>query len=131
MCKETSLCNTICLIIEFLREHLIEITKLLILQNLCMKSCNTVDRITSSHCKVRHLNLSIIENRHFAYFLIIVREFLLNIKDKSAVNLIYNLVHTWKKSLENFDWPFLKSLSHNGMVCICNRFCCNLPCIIP
>src|SRR5699024_9306493 len=42
MCEETSLCDTVCLVVELLRHHLIEVSKLLRLQNIRMEPCNTV-----------------------------------------------------------------------------------------
>ena len=131
MKKESSLCDTISLIVELLRHHLIEIFKLLILQNLCVKLGNTIYREACSYGKMSHLNLTIIYNCHLSYLLLVTRIFSLNLFNKSSVNLFNNLVNSRKKSWEQLDWPFFKSLSHNCMVSVGNCLSCNIPCLIP
>ena len=64
MQKESSLCNTIGLIIELLRTHLIEVLQLSLLQNLRMQLCYTVYRERTGDCQMCHLNLSVIQDRH-------------------------------------------------------------------
>ena len=96
MCKETSLCNSVCLVIKLLRHHLIEIFQLLFLKNFCMKLCNTVYRESCNNCHVRHTNLSVHKDCHFADFLFISRIHLTNLDQETTINLLYNLVNTWK-----------------------------------
>ena len=96
--KESSLCNAIGLVVELFRHHLIEILKLLLLKNLCVKLCNTVYREARSDCKVSHLNLSVVHDCHLADFLLIARIHGLNLLDKASVNLLDNLVYSRKKS---------------------------------
>ena len=96
MCKETSLCNTVCLIVEFLREHFIEITKFLFFKNFCMKSCYTINRVTCNDCHICHLYLSIIEDCHLADFLLISRIAVLDFKYKTTVDFFYDLIYTRK-----------------------------------
>ena len=43
MQQETSLGNTVGLVVEALREHLVEVLQFLLLQNLGMQSCHAVD----------------------------------------------------------------------------------------
>ena len=131
MKKETSLSNTVCFVVEFLRHHFIEIFQFLFFQDLSMKSCNTVYRIACNDCKVSHLNLSIIENSHVFDLVVISRIFRLNIKNKTTVDLFDDLVYTRKQSGEQLYWPFFKCLCHNCMVGVSNTFGCNCPCIIP
>ena len=96
--QETSLGNTIGLVVELLRHHLVEIFQFLFLQDLCMKSCNTIYRISCDNCKMSHLNLTVHDNRHLLDFLIVARILLLNLINKSAVDLLYDLVNTRKQS---------------------------------
>ena len=98
MHKETSLCDTIRLVIEFLRHHLIEIFQFLVLQDLCMQLCNTVDRIACNDRKMCHLNLTVHQDRHLLYFLFITRILCSYLLDKAAVDLLDDLINTWKES---------------------------------
>ena len=98
MKKETSLCDTICLIVKLLRHHLIEILELLLFKYLCVKLCNTVDREACCDCKMCHLNLSIIYDCHFAYLLLIARIHCLNLLYKTSVDFFNNLIYSRKKS---------------------------------
>ena len=98
MKKETSLGNTICLIIELLRHHLIEVLKLLILQDLCMKLGNTIYRKACCDCKMCHLNLSVINDRHLLNLAVVSRISSLDLKNKTTVDLFCNLIDTRKQS---------------------------------
>ena len=129
--KESSLCDTVCLIVEFLRHHLVEIFQLLIFQNFCMKSCNTIYREACNDCKMSHFNLTIVNDSHFSDLLVISRIFCLHFNDEATIDFLDNLIYTGKKSGKQLDRPFLKSLGHNCVVCIGNTFCCDFPCFIP
>ena len=111
MSKETSLCDTVCFVVELLRHHLIEILQLLILEDLGMKACNTVYRVACNDRKVSHLNLSVIDDCHLFDFLIVSRISVLYFNDETTVDLFDDLVYTRKQSGEQLDRPFLKSLS--------------------
>ena len=97
MKKETSLGDAVCLIIELLRHHLIEILQLLFLQNFCMQSCNTVYRITGCNCQMSHLYLSIIDDCHFADLILVAGIHFLYLYDKSAVDLFNDLINSGKQ----------------------------------
>ena len=131
MHQETSLCNTVCLVIEFLRIHLVEIFQLLFFQDLGMQSCNTVYRITASDCQVGHLNLSVVDDSHLPDFFLISRIFVLDLQDKSAVDLFDDLVYTRKQFGEQLDRPFFQSFCHDGMVGVCTGMRCDIPCFFP
>ena len=98
MSKETSLCDTVCFVVELLRHHLIEILQLLILEDLGMKACNTVYRVACNDRKVSHLNLSVIDDRHLLDLLEVSRIFLLDLKNETTVDLLDDLVDTRKQS---------------------------------
>ena len=131
MCKETSLCDTVGFIVKFLRKQFIEITKFLLLKNLCMQSCPPVDRISGNNCKICHLHLSVVENCHLAHFLLIIRIFCTDLFYKTAVDLIHDLIYTRKQSLEDVDRPLFKCLCHDGMVGVCTGMRCDIPCFFP
>ena len=74
--KESSLGDTVRLVIEFLRHHLIEIFQLLFLQDLGVKLCNTVYGIAGSDGQMSHFYLSVVDDCHFADLLLVARIFL-------------------------------------------------------
>ena len=131
MKQETSLCNTVCLIVEFLRIHFVEISQFLFLQDICMESCNTVHRVTACDCQMGHLNLSIIDDRHLADFFLISRIFCRDFSNKSAVDFFNNLIYTRKQFGKQFNRPFFQSFCHNCMVCICTGMGSDFPCFFP
>ncbi len=102
MQKESSLCDTISLVIKLLREHLIEVLKLLILKYLGMKPCHTVDGISGHNSKMCHLDLSVIYDSHLADLLIrktcLTRIFLLYLYYETSVDLLHYLIDTGQKS---------------------------------
>ena len=98
MKQETSLGNTIGLVVEFLRHHLVEILQLSLLQDLSMQFSHTVYRITCHDCQMSHLYLTVHDNGHLLNLLIVVRVLFLDLNDKSAVDLLYDLVNTRKQS---------------------------------
>src|SRR5699024_2254637 len=57
--KETSLGDTVGLVVELLRHHLIKVFQLASLQDLSMKTCNTVDRIAADDRQTCHMHLSV------------------------------------------------------------------------
>ena len=129
--QETSLGNTVCFIIKLLRHHLIEVTKLLFLKDLCVKLRNTVYREAADDCKVSHADLSVVNDRHSADLLVVTRISLLDLGYKTAVDLLNDLVNTRKQTGEQLDRPFFKSLSHDGVVCVGTGLCRDLPGLIP
>ena len=129
--QETSLCDTVCLVVEFLRHHFVEIFQFLFLKDFCMKFCNTVYRVACNNCKMCHFDLSVIEDCHLLDLVIVSRIFFLNFKNETAVDLFDDLVYTRKQSGEQLNRPFFKCFCHNRMVCVSNTFCCDRPCIIP
>ena len=98
MHEETSLCDTIGLVVELLRHHLIEVFQFLILQNLCMQLCNTIDRITCNDCKVCHLHLAVHQDCHLLNLFFITRILCSYLRDETAVDFLDDLVNTRKQS---------------------------------
>ncbi len=119
--KETSLRNAVCLVVETLREHLVEIFQFLLFQNLRVKPCHTVYGVARHNGHMGHLHLSIVKNCHLAYFFLYVHIvymgiLLFDLLHKSAVDLLHNLVNPGEQSGEQVNGPFLQSLCHDGMV---------------
>ena len=63
-----------------------------------MQPCHTVYGIACRDRQMRHLDLSVIEDRHLAHLLVIARIQLLNPHHKSSVDLLDDLVDTGQKS---------------------------------
>ena len=129
--KETSLGDTVRLVVELLRHHLIEVTKLLFLKDLCVELRNAVYGEAADDREVSHADLSVVNDRHSADLLVVARISLLDLGNEAAVDLLNDLVNTRKKAGEELDWPFFKSLSHDGVVCVGTGLCRNLPGLIP
>ena len=131
MKQESSLCNTICLVVELLRHHLVEILQLLLLQDLSVQSCNAVYRVACCNCQMCHLDLSVVDNRHLANLLLIARVLRLNLQDKTTVDLFNDLVYTRQQSGEQLDRPFFQCLCHDSVVRVSTGLRRYLPCLIP
>ena len=108
--EETSLGDAVCFVVEFFRHHLIEILQFLIFQDLCMQSGNTVYGKSCNNGKMSHFYLAVINNGHFLDLLIVARIFCLDLKDKSAVDLLNDLIYTGKQSGKQLDRPFFQCL---------------------
>ena len=96
--QKAPLGNTVGLVIELLREHLIKVLQFLILQNFGVKPCNTVYGIAGCNSQMRHLYLTVIDDRHLAHLLMVAGIFFLNLQNKSAVNFFNNLINSGKQS---------------------------------
>ena len=129
--KETSLGDTVRLIVELLRHHLIEVTQFLFLKDLCVELRNAVYGEAADDRKVSHADLSVVDDRHSADLIVVARISLLDLSYKAAVDLLNDLVNTRKQTGEQLDRPFFKSLSHDGVVCVRTGLCCDLPGLIP
>ena len=79
MQQETSLGDTVGLVVKLLGEHLVELLQFLIFQDFRMQSCHTVDGITGSNCQMCHLYFSVINDRHLLDHMLIAGEACLNL----------------------------------------------------
>ena len=111
MKQETSLCDTICLVVELLRHHLIEIMQFSFFQNLCMQSGYTIDREACNDRHIRHTYLTFIEDRHIADLIILVRILLFNLDQETTVNLFHDLINSRQQTHKQVNRPFLKGFS--------------------
>ena len=129
--KPAALCNTVCLIVKLLRINCIPVFKLCSFKKFCMKGCNTVYAKAGMNCHPGHVNHVVVNDCHVFVLVVVVRELLAQFNYKTSVDFFYNLVNTWKQSLENRDWPFFQSFCKNCMVCISKGMSYNVPGIIP
>ena len=116
MKQETSLSDTVCLVVELLRHHLIEIMQFSFFQNLCMQSGYTIDREACNDRHIRHTYLTFIENRHIADLIILVRILLFNLDQETTVNFFHDLINSRQQTHKQVNRPFFKGFSHDGVV---------------
>ena len=116
MKQETSLSDTVCLVVELLRHHLVEIMQFSFFQDLCMQSGYTIDREACNDRHIRHTHLTFIENRHIADLIILVRILLFNLDQETTVNLFHDLINSRQQTHKQINRPFLKGFSHDGVV---------------
>ena len=129
--QKTSLGDTVGLVVELLRHHLIEIFQLTFLKNFCVETGHAVDGKAAGDGKVSHAHLSVIEDRHFSDFLLISRIFCLDLHDKTTVDLFHDLVYTRKQTGEQLNRPFLQGFRHDGMVGVRAGLCGHIPGFFP
>ena len=129
--QESSLSDTVGLVVELLRHHLIEIFQFAFLEDIGMQACHAVDGKASGDGKMSHAHLSVIEDCHLAYLFLVARIFGLNLHNETAVNLLHDLIYTRKQSGEQLDRPFLKSLCHDGVVGVRTGLCGHIPRLFP
>ena len=131
MQQETALRDTVRLIVKLPREHLIEVLQRLRLQDLRMKLRHAIDGISGHDRQIRHLHLTVIDDRHIRNLALVSRILLLHFDQETAVNLLHDLVDTRKKSREQLDRPFLQRFRHDGMIRVGNGLRRNLPRLVP
>ena len=129
--EETSLGDTVCLVVELLRHHLVEVLQLLVLQDLCVKPCHAVYGKACHDGKVCHAHLSVVEDGHLLYFLLISRVHLPHLDDEPAVDLLDDLVHTREQLGEQIDRPLLQGLCHDRMIRVGTALCSDVPRLVP
>ena len=129
--KEPALRDSIRLVVELLRHHFVEILQRLLLQDLRVQLCDAIDRVARNNRQVRHPHLSIVDDSHLCDLVLVARVPLLHLRDEAAVDLLDDLINTWKESREQLDWPLLKRLRHDGVVCVGDCLRGDLPRLIP
>ena len=129
--QEPSLSNTVGLIVELLRHHLVEILKLLFLKDFRMKLGHAVDGIAAHNSQMSHAHLSVINDGHPADLLMITRIEPLDFFHKTAVDFFHNLINSRKQAGEQLNGPFFQCLRHNRVIGIGAGLGGNLPGLIP
>ena len=77
--QETALCDTVRLVVELLRHHLVEITQLLLLQDLRMEARHAIDRIAADDGQMSHAYLAVVDDGHAADLILTIRIAALNL----------------------------------------------------
>ena len=76
-----------------------------------MQSRYTVYRVTCNDGKVCHFDLSVMNDRHFVFFILISRIFLFYFQKESAVDLLNDLINTRKQTVRRFQSAIFPSAS--------------------
>ena len=100
--------NPVCLVVELLRINIIEWLQLGFLQDLRMKSCHSIDRITVMNINVRHMHKIIPVNDIHPLILIILPH--------SCIQITDNRNQVRNRLLQIRNRPFLQRLRQNRMV---------------
>ena len=96
MKEETSLGDPVSLVVELLRVHIVEVLQRMFLQDLGMKSCDTVYGEAGADSHISHLDLSVMNDGH-AVHLALVIELPEDIKAETSVDLLYDIIDTGQK----------------------------------
>ena len=129
--EETSLSNTVGLIVELLGHHLIEILQLLLLQDLRVKLCHAVYRKAAHDGHISHAHLSVVDDGHTVHLARVIGVSLLYLGHEAAVDFLHDLIDSGKQTGEQLDGPFLQGLSHNGVVGVSAGSGGDIPGLIP
>ncbi len=81
-----------------------------------MKRGYTVYAVASDNRQIGHPHLTVIDDRHIADLVGVVRIPLLNLAEEAAVDLFRDLINPGKQAREKIDGPFLQRFRHNRVV---------------
>ena len=129
--QETALRDAVGLIVELLGRELVEVAKCLLLQNLGVNLCDTVDREGCRAGHECHAHLAVVNDGHAVFSRLIARELVLDSEQEATVNLLDNLVDTRKQAGEELNGPLLECLGHDGVVRVRAGLVRNLPRLFP
>ena len=94
--EETPLRDAVGLVVELVREHLVEVLELTILEDLSMESGNTVDAVACHDRHIGHADLLVVDNAHAADLVVDIHAGivigLVDLALKSAVDLLNDLI---------------------------------------
>ena len=116
--KPSSECDTICLVVELLRIDLVEVVQLRILEDLCVKVCNTIYTVAVVYINVCHVHSLILVDDIYALILISVANLLVQFLDDRN--------KLWNDLLKVSKRPLLKSLCEDSVVSVCAHLCHDL-----
>ncbi len=122
--------NAIGLVVELLWEELIEMTECVFFKNTGVDFGNTIDAETGIDGHIRHMDLTVSDDAHLV-LLIWGDAFLGHVGVEPAVDLLDDHVHPWDEGLDVIDRPLLKSLWHDGVVSVGDRFLNGCPGFVP
>ena len=115
-------CDTICLIIEFLRIDIIELLQLAVLKDLCVKCCHTIDGIAVVDIHMCHMHQVVAVNDRNGFLRIFSLNLLIQLFDNrnKMRNNLFQIAH----------WPFLKCLCKDRMIGISTNLCNDIACFL-
>ena len=123
--------NAVGLVVELLREVLVEILQGAFLQDVGVETCHAVYAEGAYHCQACHVNLAILQDRQLTHQLLIVRVLGTYFIEEAAVDFVDNHVDTRQQLLKELPVPLLQCLRQNGVVGVCHGISGNIPGIIP
>ena len=119
------------LVVELLREVLVEVLQGAFLQDVGMETCHAVYAEGAYNCQTSHVNLAILQDRQLTHQLLIVRVLGAYLIEEAAVDLVDNHVDTRQQLLKELPVPLLQGLRQNGVVGVCHGILSDIPGIIP
>ena len=119
------------LVVELLREVLVEILQGAFLQDVGVETCHAVYAEGAYHCQACHVNLAILQDRQLTHQLLIVRVLGTYFIEEAAVDFVDNHVDTRQQLLKELPVPLLQGLRQNGVVSVCHGVPGDIPGIIP
>ena len=131
MKQETPLCDTVCLVVELPREHLVEVLQFLILEDLCVEPCHTVHAVAGNDRHMRHLHLAVRDDRHLLDLVGGLGISVHDVQQEPAVDLLHDLVDPREQSLEQVYRPLFQRLCHDRVIGVRAGLCRDLPRLIP
>ncbi len=129
--EEAPLRNAVRLVVELLRHHLVEVLQHVLLKDLRVQRRDAVHRVAADDGEVSHVDLSVVDNRHVADLVRVVRILLLNLVLEAAVDLLGDLVNTGQQPREQVDRPLLERFRHDRVVRVRAGACRQIPGLVP
>ena len=117
-------------VLELLRRELIIILEKGVLENLTVKSGNTVDAVAGRNTKVRHTDNTVCNNGKLVY-LSGVAGCAPDISTIAVVDFLDNLINSREKRSEKILGPTFKRFFHDRVVGVSHRFGDDLPGVVP
>ena len=128
--QPSSVCDTVCFVVEFIRIDVMEVLHNILFQNFRMQCSYTVDTVRADDCQVCHVNLSVLQHAalihqirsaHIMTYLIF----------EATIDFLDNHEYARQQILYILNRPFFQSLAQDSMICICHGILCNIPSLIP
>ena len=129
--QEPAMADAVGLVVEPLRKDLIEFPENVVFQDLGMKGSHAIGGMRSDDAQVGHPYLVVPQDTDLPQVFRIGNTAFGKFFPEPSVDLFHDHVHTGKKTLEQFDIPFLQGFRKNGMIGEGDGILGDLPCIVP
>ena len=116
--KPSAECDSVCLVVKFLRIDIIKRFQFWFFKDLCVKSCNTIHCISEVDINVCHV--------HSVHVINNVDSLVVEISSHSSVQIADNRHQLWNHFLQITDRPFFKRFRKNRVICICTWLAYNI-----